>query len=56
MKRPICSYYFRAGGWQTECGLWVMSRPSIRCEKCGKKPEERKDVTGIDRTGNGITR
>ena len=37
-----CKYFYNGGMYHTECGLKALFRPAQRCDKCGKKPQERK--------------
>ena len=55
--RRRCEYFYKAGGYQTECGSYLIYRPTAKCDKCGRKPEERshKDVTSTDRSSNRNT-
>ena len=35
-----CSYHFERGYYKTECGAVLIFRPTLRCDKCGRKPQE----------------
>jgi hypothetical protein len=56
MKKQ-CGYVLAASGYTTDCGSHLINRPSVRCDKCGGKPYERKkDVTSFDRPSDGTAR
>ena len=52
--RRRCEYVYKAGGYQTDCGSYLIHRPIGKCDKCGRKPEERKqdNATSTDRSSN----
>jgi len=54
MARRMCGYLYKNHEYLTDCGSKFLFRPSVRCEKCGRKPydKERKDDPSIDRTSN----
>lgn len=56
--RKRCIYQQVVGGYQTDCGEWYSTRPIGKCDKCGRKPQEkgREDVTGVDRPSDRTTR
>jgi len=59
MKTKTCEYVYTRGVYITDCGSELILRPTARCDKCGKKPLERKDdkSTGVaDRPCHWITR
>jgi len=35
-----CSYHFERGYYKTECKSVLIFRPILRCDKCGRKPQE----------------
>jgi hypothetical protein len=38
----ICEYTYKEGMYQTACGSKFIFRPKQKCDKCGKKPQEKK--------------
>lgn len=51
-----CEYIVSSSGYQTSCGSHLIHRPSVRCDKCGRKPVERKrDAASVDRAGDRPT-
>ena len=55
-----CGYVLGHSGYTTDCGEYTIKRPSVRCDKCGRKTYERKkeqrDATGVDRPSDGPAR
>ena len=49
-----CLYSFARGLYETECGGKSVARPSQKCERCGRKPEEVDRVTDAIRASNGV--
>ena len=35
-----CLYSYTRGLYETECGGKTVTRPTARCDRCGRKPEE----------------
>ena len=36
----ICEYTFKNGEYKTDCGSSLVLRPTVKCDKCGRKSKE----------------
>lgn len=40
----VCEYVYMRGTYKGSCGAQSVSRPTGRCDKCGRKPVEVKNA------------
>jgi len=45
-----CGYIYFQSMYMTECGSKLIFRPSIRCDKCGRKPVEKAEIPNVKTT------
>lgn len=36
----ICEYTFKNGAYNTDCGSVLILRPTVKCDRCGRKSKE----------------
>jgi len=48
----VCEYVFKEGMYHTQCGSKLLFRPTARCDKCGRKPKEKRDVADATRSSS----
>lgn len=41
MARRMCGYEYKNHEYLTDCGSKLLFRPSVRCDKCGRKPYDK---------------
>jgi hypothetical protein len=57
MPRKECGYVYEMHEYRTDCGSKLILRPIGRCDKCGRKPIERKkDATSSNWPSDGHPR
>lgn len=55
MKRKQCGYVYEQHEYRTDCGARFLTRPSGKCDRCGRKPMEKTHATSTNRPSHGLT-
>jgi hypothetical protein len=45
----LCQYTFKNGEYKTDCGSLLVLRPTVKCDKCGRKSKEVPYATNHER-------
>jgi len=49
-----CWYEFHEGMYHTDCGSKLIHRPLAKCDKCGRKPEEKAYAPNVARPSSRV--
>lgn len=45
----LCEYIYKEGMYHTDCGSKLILRPHFKCDRCGKKTQEKRHVADATR-------